>query len=77
MYVSGADLGIVRRGFFAVQTSHCSSDIEGWGCISTEHAHWEWEGSQLCTKLLLISGEAKIKQEMNQLKLGAFSQGGS
>ena len=37
--ILGAGPEVVGRGFFLVQTSYCSSNIKGWGCISTEHAH--------------------------------------
>ena len=45
LYSRGGSRNCENLGFFVVQTSHCSSHIKGWGCISTEHAHWEWGGS--------------------------------
>ena len=53
---------------------------EGWGCISTEHAHWDDQDlSFVCAKMLPMSREAKIKQVMNQLQLiryRCFQSGG-
>ena len=78
----GADLGIVREGNFSSSQSRpaiavLSFIVKGQDCISTEHAHWDWGGSQFVFEKCCYVWRGQIKQVMNQLSciIGAFSQG--